>query len=302
MKLPASNSRVARRCAAFTMVEIAISLGVIAFALVAIIGVLPRGMNVQRDNREETIINQEAAVFAEAIRSGIPANMLANVVMNGPYDDLTNHVYAITNYWGRFEVISNSPTAFVTNFLSSGTNGYVYDRSDVQAISPRLPPPGLPIWNGLRIVGLLGQPKYESLGGLRFQSNHVVAFVRAMSGVAAEKSPQDNADVRADAFSYRMICENQPMPLLFDPSTPPTSSPDYARYTNYTSYLRQLTNNLSELRLTFRWPLSARGVPGNGRQTFRMAVGGSLVQTNDPFITAHRLYFFSPSTFVKAAP
>lgn len=291
MKSPASNSRMARRCAAFTMVEIAISLGVIAFALVAIIGVLPRGMNVQRDNREETIINQEAAVFAEALRGGARA-----------IDDLTNHVFGITNYWARFEVISNSPTAVVTNRLETGLDGYGYEFAEVHSINPRLARPELPITNGLRIVGLLGRPKYESLGGLRFQSNHVVAFVRAMSGVAAEKSPQDNADVRADAFSYRMICENQPMPLLFDPSTPPTSSPDYARYTNYTSYLRQLTNNLSELRLTFRWPLSARGVPGNGRQTFRMAVGGSLVQTNDPFITAHRLYFFSPSTFVKAAP
>jgi hypothetical protein len=45
---------------AFTMVEIAISLAVIGFALVAIIGVLPRGLRVQRENREETIINQDA--------------------------------------------------------------------------------------------------------------------------------------------------------------------------------------------------------------------------------------------------
>ena len=98
MKSPASNSRAARRCAAFTMVEIAISLGVIAFALVAIIGVLPRGMNVQRDNREETIINQEAAVVAEAIRSGIPTSLLASLVTDGPYYALTNHLYALTTY------------------------------------------------------------------------------------------------------------------------------------------------------------------------------------------------------------
>src|SRR6185503_19757012 len=42
--------------AAFTMVEIAISLGVIAIALVAILGVLPTGVRVQRDNREDTIL------------------------------------------------------------------------------------------------------------------------------------------------------------------------------------------------------------------------------------------------------
>src|SRR5262249_16641536 len=46
---------------AFTMIEIAICLAVIGFALAAIVGVLPLGMNVQRENREETIINQDAS-------------------------------------------------------------------------------------------------------------------------------------------------------------------------------------------------------------------------------------------------
>src|SRR5664280_2637396 len=77
-----------RRQSAFTMVEIAICLAIIGFALVAIIGVLPIGMNTQRDNREETIINQDATVFIEAIRGGARG-----------LDDLTNYVYAITNYW-----------------------------------------------------------------------------------------------------------------------------------------------------------------------------------------------------------
>ena len=71
----------------FTMVEIAICLAVIGIALVSIIGVLPIGMNTQRDNREETIINQDATVFIEAIRGGARG-----------LDDLTNYVYAITNY------------------------------------------------------------------------------------------------------------------------------------------------------------------------------------------------------------
>src|ERR1035437_10712574 len=51
----------------FTMVEIAISLAVIGIALGAIIRVLPICMITQRDNRQETIINQDATVFIEAI-------------------------------------------------------------------------------------------------------------------------------------------------------------------------------------------------------------------------------------------
>ena len=67
--------------AGFTMVEIAIALGVIAFALVAIIGILPTGLEVQRDNRSETIINQDATFWMDAIRSGAQG-----------LDDLTNWV------------------------------------------------------------------------------------------------------------------------------------------------------------------------------------------------------------------
>src|SRR6266513_839727 len=59
-----------RHTAGFTMVEIALCLAIIGFALVAIIGILPSGMNVQKDNREETIIRQDAMYLMEAIRSG----------------------------------------------------------------------------------------------------------------------------------------------------------------------------------------------------------------------------------------
>ena len=78
--------------AAFTMVEIAISLAIIGIALVAIIGVLPLGMNVQRDNREATVINQDASVFLEAIRNG-------SLGLN----DLTNYVFDITNSWTLYK-------------------------------------------------------------------------------------------------------------------------------------------------------------------------------------------------------
>src|ERR1044071_5135646 len=55
---------------AFTMIEIAISVAVIAFALVAIIGVLPAGLQVQKENREDTLLAQDGTYFMEAIRSG----------------------------------------------------------------------------------------------------------------------------------------------------------------------------------------------------------------------------------------
>ena len=70
MKLRNNKAAYLRGRGGFTMVELAICLGIIAFALVAIIGVLPIGINVQKDNREETIINQDGMYWMEAIRSG----------------------------------------------------------------------------------------------------------------------------------------------------------------------------------------------------------------------------------------
>ena len=72
---------VTRPTSAFTMVEIAISLAIIGFALVAIIAALPLGMQIQRDNRETTVINQDASVWLNAIRGGARG-----------LDDLTNYV------------------------------------------------------------------------------------------------------------------------------------------------------------------------------------------------------------------
>ncbi|MDB6059445.1 MAG: hypothetical protein JWO95_3289, partial [Verrucomicrobiales bacterium] len=60
----------AGKASGFTMIEIAIALGVIGFALVAIIGILPLGLNVQKDNREDTIASQDGQYFMDLLRYG----------------------------------------------------------------------------------------------------------------------------------------------------------------------------------------------------------------------------------------
>src|SRR5258706_332087 len=148
---------------AFTMIEIALCLAIIGFAMVAIIGVLPTGMQGQKDNREETIINQDATYLIEAIRSG-----------SRGLDDLTNYVDAITNT--------------VTDY-----------NSDVSRVLQKFQPVGytqktlFAITNGQRIIGLLSTPKYQYLGDGVVRSNHVVAYLRAMSGSVAGKATNSDA-------------------------------------------------------------------------------------------------------------
>jgi type II secretory pathway pseudopilin PulG len=258
------------------MVEIAISLAVIGIALVAIIGVLPIGMNTQRDNREETIINQDATVFIEAIRGGARG-----------LDDLTNYVYAITNYW--------------TNTFShaSGANGYTYTSSYIYNSTT----PFFPITSGFRIVGLLSTPEFTDLSFnptnnlfSRGYSNHIVAYVRSISGPAVEKPPQDNPIIRGDqnnpagdTFGYRILCVNAPVATDMTAVTN-----QFGVVTN--AYFKQLTANLHELRLTFLWPQQPNGSVGPGRQTFRTMVAGQIVQTND---NGQRLYFYQSQSFVN---
>src|SRR5258705_14021111 len=73
---------------AFTLIEIAVCLGIIGFALVAIIGILPAGLQVQRDNKEDTVINQEGMYILDAIRNG--AEELTNLAARVEYMELRN--------------------------------------------------------------------------------------------------------------------------------------------------------------------------------------------------------------------
>jgi type II secretory pathway pseudopilin PulG len=266
-----SGQKAGASCRAFTMIEIAISLAVIGFALVAILGVLPLGMNVQKENREETIINQDATVFLNAIRNGARG-----------MDDLVNYVTAITNYQDYF----NSKGQHTVRHV------YWYTANN----SGPGPGTGFALNSGSRIVGLLSTPKYIPLAPNNgFFSNYVVAAVRSLSGPASDKFPQDNAALQDLAFSYRMIPE-----LV-------TFGATYYNQSWSNPMSPNLSNNLHEVRLTFRWPL-AQGTRAPGRQVYRTLAGGFLQETNEPgFLrpnpvvpSQYDLYFFKPQAFVKA--
>ena len=305
--------RSSRRNGGFTMMEIAISLAIIGIALVAIIGVLPIGMNTQQDNRQETIIGEDANVLIEDIRNGaLGAN------------DLTNYIYAITNYWAQY-----NPNG---NIGASGVNGYTYQAYSVASGYPR---GGAPLTNGANIIGLLTTPEFIGASGdagrdapgqpipsLFFGgiSNHIVAYVYSISGPAAEKPPQDNQLMQQDSFSYRVYCVNAPMAIntndffiypnpsalfmgIWSPSIPyPSNAIVFEDWTYWSApedapadanpvlpsrrippywqidpdYSLESALNTHELRLSFEWPQLPNGSLGSGRQTFRTMVAGGL--------------------------
>ena len=237
------------------MIEIAICLAIIGFALVAIIGVLPYGMNTQRDNREETVINQDATVLLEAIRSGARGA-----------DNLTNSVYAITNYRATYNSGVATPSA-----IGWDTSSY--------------------LTTGARVIGVMSTPEFTDFGGVPLAvppingySNHIIAYVRSISGLAAEKPPQDNQIMRDDSFTYRVYCVN---------AAPSVDTNTY-NANNQSAFSTQLAANLHELRMTFLWPQLPNGNLGGGRQTFRASVAGQLaVDPNNGNLFYYRSQYFT---------
>lgn len=255
--------------AGFTMVEIALSLGILAFALVAIIGVLPSGMKVQRENREGTVINQDAAYLLEAIRSG-----------SRGVDDLTNYVESIT----------------VTNLALNGRLlGVTTYTNNIYRFQPFLP-----LTNAQHIVSLLSTPKYETLPNGNRRINLVSAHLRAISGNAADKST--NAPMSDFAFRYQVTCEVVP----FAKDATVTNIPPAIAAAVGGDVLQKvnLNRNLYQVRLNLRWPLFQKGTRwavGSYRRTASTLVSGELLPTyasnaqNIP-----NLYLFAPYNFISA--
>ena len=281
------------------MMEIAISLAIVGVALVAIIGVLPIGMNAQKNNRQGTIVGQDATVFMEAIRNGTLG-----------MDDLTNYVYAITNYWAEFSPLPPIGSGATNNV---GVNGYTFANSLVpNTYYPYLGSSGPALTNAANIIGLMSTPEFTDVNGNPVPcvydatnsnqfvfSNHIVVYAYSVSGLAVEKPPQDNAILQQDSFGYRIFCVNAPVGV---------NTNDYMPGNSPSIYERELANNLHELRLTFLWPQTANGHLGSGLQTFRTMIAGELLHQppKNPFNSASSIwyntnfYFYQSQWFTNA--
>lgn len=248
MNLKRQHSGGPAKAGGFTMIEIALSLAVIGFALVAIIGVLPAGMSVQRDNRESTQINFDANFLMDAITMGAPSA-----------DDLTNKVIAITNYLTQCTTAGAATLRqFIVGYTTTGT--YV---NGAQVAASYLT-------NGQSIISLLTTPKYISTvnpnGNTVYYSNYTTADFRANTGSLTDEGTSQTA--QSFAFAYRIFPEV--IPYLAAGATPWTNSPDSGPVAD------SFQANFTQIRLRFRWPIYPNGSVGTSRLTFRTAASGTL--------------------------
>jgi type II secretory pathway pseudopilin PulG len=249
---------------AFTMVEIAFSLAIVAFALVAIMGVLPTGMTVQKDNREDTLISNDGLFWTESLRSGSRA-----------IDDLTNYVEEIkvTNRRGD------------RTWVARWANSTVADKLNTAE----------------QIVGLLSIPKYVyGTDGSILDTNIVVARVRAINGPAVDKLKPTNEF----AFRYQLEPEITPAytaPLYTKDSKNALKFWTDENGNVAEPFHRSVATNLHNLRLTMRWPVFEQGSSwgvGRNRKTLRSLINGQTIPTVRDQIEGHTNYNVAhPNTY-----
>jgi len=251
---------------AFTLVEIVLSLAIIAIALVAIIGVMPIGLNVQAENQEESVISADAAIWMEAFRNG--AQGMEYLAQND----------------------SGGDDFYIDEVMVERVVRQISDGTPVSSNRTYLPNGAMPNFTSAsNLIGILSRPKYQVVTNNQEVNWNVYADVRALNG--------NMADLGADmdfAFKYRMTPELVPLLAV---------TPDHMITTNAGPVPRPLpilATNLFELRLNFQWPLIV-GVGGNYRAqtrfakslTFRTLVSGQqLIRTNE--VTSDLLFFMSP--------
>ena len=224
----------------FTMVEIALCLAVVGFALVAIIGVLPIGMRVQADNREDTFVNADGIFLLESIRSG-----------SRGLDYLTNHFDSITvsNSTGASTVYTFSPTRSLDKFS-----------------------------NGSQILGLLSTPHYFQVANRRI-TNTVSAIVRSINGSALTQSRDGRDFAFTYRLIAEMTPLNVFPPALTNFSSLGLDQQDVVGRSNNWRLASNLGPNFHELRLSIQWPVYQQGNRmqiGSNRKTLRTLVNGRL--------------------------
>lgn len=253
---------------AFTLTELALCIAVIAIALTAIIGVLPSGLNVQKQNREETLVAQDAQFLIETIRNGSMA-----------IPDLLQHVDFI--HWRRRGAESQDIYFRGPNFTEA------------------LPGTVINLTDPWQVTALLSSPRFEVVRR-GIVTNDITGQFRAFSSPFSEKAYRDDAVQPSagrfqTALRYLVSSESQ--------GTPTRAPVVLTQFTNQVvsnivaNQTFRVDQSLSDLRLTFQWPVFRVGADfqtGNGRRTFRTLIqGGRDLLTTNFLGTAHPAYRFN---------
>ncbi|MDI9401762.1 MAG: hypothetical protein ACOX2U_00490 [Limisphaerales bacterium] len=240
------------------MVEIALCLAIVGFALVVIMGVLPLGGQAQKKNRENTLSLIDGNYLLEAITHGARG-----------YDDLGLYVDEILLY--SDSNTSAGPQAVIQNNVSDGT-----------------------YWGTREIVGLLTAPRFlltssnvwvpnylnnnRILGNSLYTNMTCRLKMRSMSGSSSDKG---NNEANRD-FGMAYLVDVDVLPLQTNVLNMSQLDKDEALLEKM-KVDRSLSQNVYQVSVTLSWPLrrSEKGgySAGANSQVFRTLVSGSMTHS-----------------------
>jgi type II secretory pathway pseudopilin PulG len=261
-----SLRRLLRSERAFTMIEIALCIAIVAFAMVAIVGVLPTGMTVQRDNREDTVINQEGQYWLEALRGG-----------NRGLSELTNYVEQLT--------ITNSKNqqfVFGLGTPNPLTNG--------DMIVGLLSKPKIETIGGVDVTNKI-TARVKALTGVASEKGPL------------SNEFSFRYELQVESVANFTVPESIRNALVKDAIN--TNSPTYKQSQSEVLRLGNLARNQQEIRLTMRWPLYERGngwITGLNRRSFRATVSGRALADTNIYKGVLAYHFRQNNFLVNAAP
>lgn len=258
-------NKTTRREAGFTLLEIAVSLAVIGFAIVAVIGVLPTGLNIQKDTREKTTILQDASYFMEAIRHGA-----SEVNTNRVAYESTQLVDSIPKMWRVYE-----------------------------GLPPEVLEQGKDYRTDADVIQLMSEPSRVLPQGRFLYS---VALVRALSGSASEKGGRA-FDSRI-AFSYFLRSDILSVTNSIPISTHITTEPIVlgpAEFDLRSTEWNRISTNLSEMRFAVMWPpvpdAYEVGETYRNKLRFRTMVSGAVGKIERLDANGNRITTIQPRRF-----
>jgi len=256
------------------MVEVALCLAIVAFAMIAIMGVLPAGMQVQKENREDTLITFDGNSMMTAIRSGSMA--ISNLTDRIEWIEITNSV----GFRARF---SNAPPSLylpphqIVGLLS--TPKYSFDARRNRVITNTV------------------YAKVHPQGGS--MADKIPLYAEAVAPISSRAKA-----IREMGMSYRLVSEVVPFglgPGEFG-GTNGLSAMDMALRTNRMYQAWQMTNNTFSIALHLQWPMRPGDRPGNNAQSFRALNPSYLMVTSNVLIQQNvrmNLYHFRPNSFQR---
>lgn len=267
------------RQAGFTMVEIALSIAIVALGMVAIMGVLPTGMTVEKDNREDILINQEGQYWLEAVKSGARG-----------MQDLTNYVEQII----MSNVVAKAPALTLVN-------------NKVTPLQPE--------W----IVGLLSTPKWVITNGVPMARKFTAITKALTGPAAEKGALTNEFSFRyavevaitqpvgpLDEIANGAPFGKQYLPEYFDRLSV-TNLVEREQREQLLAYAQTMAVNLQEVKVTLRWPIMERGtnlVAGNRKKVFRTQISGTLEALPDvklPNGAEVPLYYIKPNAYKHVA-